>query len=580
MRRATFMPCRLSGWAALPGRILTLSRGQLAYASSLSAIHQGIHQSSRVEPGSSNARLRDAERSKGTQRQKEKQDEQGQKAKKSRAARFHDPDDPFGKRSLVWQLKHGELGKQAAALEQSGRGDADPFSALSAAASPASSSGSRRSVRAADTRHPAKIPYTTAASQFLYGRSVVSAALSTQRRRLYRLYVWKPHDGGRDGKGKSKFARRAANDPLARRAKALGVRVRPLGGPDGLRLMDRMAGGRPHNGFVLEASPLPMPPLDGLGPVAVPERGLEGGEGEEMVPRTPAAPKKKKGKKALLGDDENAADHGFWVSPSHQSAEEAEINGVKRFYSLPSPPTAATSGRPRFPLVLALDRVLDPANLGSALRSACFLGAAAVCVSRHGGAPVASPVALKASAGAAEELLIFGTDDMVKFLRLSRKSGWRVWAAVPPPVKRGTRRAASGVDDEQNASQQQIRHVTADQLLAPSGVSPLDEAPCILLLGSEGTGLSRALRREADCEVSIPNRSATAVVDSLNVSVAAALLCQAFLGAGGVTSPAHDGNAASSSEMDDEGDEYEDDEMEEDEGSRSEVEDEKDEKLF
>jgi 21S rRNA (GM2251-2'-O)-methyltransferase len=58
---------------------------------------------------------------------------------------------------------------------------------------------------------------------------------------------------------------------------------------------------------------------------------------------------------------------------------------------------------------------------------------------------------------------------------------------------------------------------------------PLTESPCILMLGSEGAGLRWNLRSKADVELSIRGCDQTYNVDSLNVSVAAGILCSAFL---------------------------------------------------
>jgi 21S rRNA (GM2251-2'-O)-methyltransferase len=60
-------------------------------------------------------------------------------------------------------------------------------------------------------------------------------------------------------------------------------------------------------------------------------------------------------------------------------------------------------------------------------------------------------------------------------------------------------------------------------------IDPLSKDPCILLIGSEGEGLSKQLKRKADVEVSITNMSGPSTVDSLNVSVATGLLCSALL---------------------------------------------------
>jgi len=86
-----------------------------------------------------------------------------------------------------------------------------------------------------DIGGPISIPYTTAASEFLYGHSVVVAALKAQRRKLYNLYL---HPRSQRESGGS--------SALQELAKAAGVNVIEVG-DDWLRVMDKMSTGRPHN---------------------------------------------------------------------------------------------------------------------------------------------------------------------------------------------------------------------------------------------------------------------------------------------------------------------------------------------
>ena len=93
-------------------------------------------------------------------------------------------------------------------------------------------------------RKPAiSIPYTTPASEFLYGTSVVLAALKSQRRKLYKLYV---HD--ETGHHGSLSPQEATDRLFVARKMALtaGVEVVPIKF-DSLPLMDKMSDGRPHN---------------------------------------------------------------------------------------------------------------------------------------------------------------------------------------------------------------------------------------------------------------------------------------------------------------------------------------------
>ncbi|OIW31582.1 RNA methyltransferase [Coniochaeta ligniaria NRRL 30616] len=317
-------------------------------------------------------------------------------------------------------------------------------------------SGPRDFVRKPSSEHeperPVSIEYTTAASQFLYGKSVVEAALKTSARKLYKLYVYA-------GANRENVD---VDEAMVKLARKKGIPVR---NERDSRLMDKMSGGRPHNGYILEASPIPQLPLKGLGPF-----------------------------------EENDERSGFKVELAHQSAEDAEINGTDDFIR-----TVPSSHKP---LVVVLDQILDPQNLGAILRSVNFLGATAVAITKRNSATL-TPVALKASAGASEAITLFSVDNLAPFLDNSKENGWKVYTAVPLTSSGGRHRQMSIYDVEEE--------------------DPLSNDPCILLLGGEGEGLSKQLKSKADFEVNIRNMSQTNLVDSLNVSVAAGLLTSSLL---------------------------------------------------
>lgn len=431
---------------------------------------------------------------------------------KSRRARFYDPDEPFGKKSMVYKLT-SQLREQLRD-EQQGEGDAfsqkikphgdksepEPWKRRGRVRPARRSERERRGANQESTweelttetrnsrqtsprsatdegpkvekyvprEHPISVPYTTAVSQFLYGKSVVQAALQGGRRKLYKLYIYRGRTvearKTREGIYKDKEAR-SQEYAIERLAKAKGVQVVILG-DDGLRLMDKMSGNRPHNNFVLETSPLPQLPVISLG---------------------------------ALSDSEDKP--GYALNLGHQSAEEAAISGSSNFV-----PVSVTTHKP---LVVLLHGVLDPGNLGAILRSAAFLGASAVATTKRGSAQM-TPVALKAAAGASETLNLFSVDSVEKFLDDSRANGWSVYAAVPPPA-----------DGKYTRPHVDIRGLEE--------TDPLQTKPCILLLGSEGEGLPKQVRKRADFDVHIPNVLGSDMVDSLNVSVAAGLLCHGFL---------------------------------------------------
>ena len=155
---------------------------------------------------------------------------------------------------------------------------------------------------------------------------------------------------------------------------------------------------------------------------------------------------------------------------------------------------------------------LDPGNLGGILRSAFFLGVDAVAVSDRNSAPL-SPIALKASAGASESLPLFSIRHPAAFVEESQKNGWKFYAAVAPP------------GPKTSSSPRAVPHFSTSNVELQER-----DHPTILMLGGEGEGLRWNLQKKADFTVSIQGpRKGEGGVDSLNVSVAAGLLCETFL---------------------------------------------------
>lgn len=141
-----------------------------------------------------------------------------------------------------------------------------------------------------------------------------------------------------------------------------------------------------------------------------------------------------------------------------------------------------------------------------------------------------SPVALKASAGACEALPLLSVSNPFKFVDDARSKGWKTYAAVAPiEPDIGSR---SGIFHPRESSNRPF--LPADRCTYRSTTTlghPTHEHPCILMLGSEGDGLRKPLLKKSDVMLSIEGRRGelNSVVDSLNVSVAAGLLCEAFL---------------------------------------------------
>ncbi len=137
-------------------------------------------------------------------------------------------------------------------------------------------------------------------------------------------------------------------------------------------------------------------------------------------------------------------------------------------------------------LVLFLDEVNDPGNLGAILRTAAATGASVVLPERH--AVGLTPTVVKASAGSVERVKVARVGNAAQFLERAKEAGFWVWGA-----------AADG------------------EPLFGAGIS----GDVLLCLGAEGAGLRRLTRERCDRVVAIPMARGAG---SLNVSVAAAIL--------------------------------------------------------
>lgn len=147
---------------------------------------------------------------------------------------------------------------------------------------------------------------------------------------------------------------------------------------------------------------------------------------------------------------------------------------------------AAASGRA--PLVVALDSITDPRNLGAVLRSAGAFGAHGVLVPERRAASMTAS-AWKVSAGAAARVPVARVTNLVRALETLREAGCFV----------------VGLDAGGDVSVRDL---------------PYAADPLVLVVGSEGKGLSRLVRETCDVIASIPIASET---ESLNAGVAAGI---------------------------------------------------------
>jgi 23S rRNA (guanosine2251-2'-O)-methyltransferase len=147
---------------------------------------------------------------------------------------------------------------------------------------------------------------------------------------------------------------------------------------------------------------------------------------------------------------------------------------------------AAEAGQP--PLIAALDGVTDPRNLGAVARSAAAFGAHGVVVPSRRGAGVTAG-AWKASAGALARLPVARAANLARALASYQEAGLFV----------------AGLDA---AGDTEIRDLD------------LATSPLVVVIGSEGKGLSRIVAQSCDVLVRIPIAART---ESLNAGVAAGI---------------------------------------------------------
>ena len=138
-------------------------------------------------------------------------------------------------------------------------------------------------------------------------------------------------------------------------------------------------------------------------------------------------------------------------------------------------------------LVLVLDSITDPHNVGAIIRSADQFGVDLVILPEHRGATDFEVIS-RTSAGASSWVNIVMVPNLVRAVSMLKEAGFWIYGA-------------------------------------DAGGSPLPEAKidskAALVMGSEGSGMARLLRETCDTIVSIPTRGK---LDSLNVSVAAGIL--------------------------------------------------------
>lgn len=140
------------------------------------------------------------------------------------------------------------------------------------------------------------------------------------------------------------------------------------------------------------------------------------------------------------------------------------------------------------PLLILLDGIEDPHNMGAIIRTAECCGATAVLIPKRHTAPINATVA-KTSAGALESISLVQVGNVAQTIEELKKQGFWVLGA----------------------------HMEGQQTLYQADLT----SPLVLVIGNEGKGLSRLTKERCDFLVTIPMYGR---INSLNASVAAAIL--------------------------------------------------------
>jgi 23S rRNA (guanosine2251-2'-O)-methyltransferase len=165
-------------------------------------------------------------------------------------------------------------------------------------------------------------------------------------------------------------------------------------------------------------------------------------------------------------------------------------------------------------LIVVLDGVQDPHNLGAVIRSAEFFGAQAVVWARDRAAPL-GPAAVRSSAGATERLPLCQVTNLARALEQAKQANWWVIGTVVDELGEAAERQ---VDDDDLDARAHPRATPIQDLRDLARDPPSD---MIVVLGSEEKGIRRLTRERCDFLVTIHGAGE---LGSLNVSAASAVV--------------------------------------------------------
>jgi 23S rRNA (guanosine2251-2'-O)-methyltransferase len=174
---------------------------------------------------------------------------------------------------------------------------------------------------------------------------------------------------------------------------------------------------------------------------------------------------------------EDSSHSSFPVATGGESRQQSWIPGQR-------PPGMTT-------IIIALDEIQDPHNIGAILRSAGFFGVSAAIVPRWRSAPVGETAA-RVSSGAIEHVPLIRVTNLAESIKDLQAANFEV----------------IGADMDGSSIHDHVPHRRS-----------------MIVLGSEGKGLRRLVRERCDKLLKIPGRGA---VGSLNVSAAAAIFLEKF----------------------------------------------------
>jgi 23S rRNA (guanosine2251-2'-O)-methyltransferase len=141
-----------------------------------------------------------------------------------------------------------------------------------------------------------------------------------------------------------------------------------------------------------------------------------------------------------------------------------------------------------YPLLVILDSIQDPHNLGAIIRSAECSGADGIIITQHNSAPISDTV-VKTSAGAIEHMRICSVGNLVNTLKILKEKGYWIFGST--------------LENAQNYTE------------------PDYKLPAAIIFGNEEKGIRRLTAENCDVLVKIPMIGRT---QSLNVSVSAGII--------------------------------------------------------